>query len=49
MSGWAQEEVKTADLGDRRLNERLGIVPQGPDHVKLRDDAPLTSLRRAMF
>lgn len=29
--------------------ERLGIVPAGPEHVRLRDDAPLAALRRAMF
>jgi hypothetical protein len=28
---------------------RLGIVPSGPDSVTLRDDAPLTLLRKAMF
>lgn len=26
MSDWAREETRTADLGDRRLNKRLGIV-----------------------
>ena len=26
MMNWAEEEVKTADLGDKRLNKRLGIV-----------------------
>lgn len=26
MMNWAQEEVRTADLGDRRLNVRLGLV-----------------------
>lgn len=41
------DEPKAIDLGP--LYQRLGLVPTGPTTLRLRDDAPLSAIRRAMF
>ena len=36
MTTWARDEMETADLGDRRLDERLGVLlGQLGDHPQL--------------
>ncbi|WP_245602803.1 IS4/Tn5 family transposase DNA-binding protein [Gloeothece verrucosa] len=29
MNNWVTEELKTADLGDKRLNKRLSVIVEG--------------------